>query len=96
MNINENYKKKILSMIAVFLPTAKIYLFGSRSKGTHHKTSDIDIALDTKEIINRRILIQLKNAIDTLNIPYTVDIVDLNNIPEDLKNEIVRDKKLWN
>ncbi len=38
---------------------------------------------------------QLKNAIEALNIPYDVDVVDFNNIPEALKAEIERIKVLW-
>ncbi len=95
MSIDECYKNKILSFIKAFLPNANIYLFGSRARGTHHETSDIDIAIDDKKIIDNNIIIQLKNGIDTLNIPYTVDVVDINNVSEILKKQIERDKVLW-
>ena len=96
MNINENYKQKIISLISAILPNAKIYLFGSRAKGNYHETSDIDIAIDNNKKIDRKIISQVKNAIDSFNIPYTIDIVDLNNVSETLKKQLERDKILWN
>lgn len=96
MNISDSYKQKIISFISAILPSAKIYLFGSRAKGNYHKTSDIDIAIDNKQKIDRKIISQIKNAIDSLNIPYTIDIVDLNNVSETLKKQLERDKILWN
>lgn len=96
MSINENYKQKIISLISAILPHAKIYLFGSRAKGNYHETSDIDIAIDNKQKIDRKIISQVKNAIDAFNIPYTIDIVDLNDVSETLKKQLERDKILWN
>ena len=95
MDIDNHYKEKLITFISAFLPYTKIYIFGSRARGSHHKTSDIDIALDNKDIIDPKIITQLKNSIDALNIPYKIDIVDINNISEILKKQIERDKILW-
>lgn len=36
----------IVKLLSVIFPEAKIYLFGSRARGTHKVTSDIDLAID--------------------------------------------------
>ena len=90
------YKKKIIEIILKYVPTAQIYLFGSRAKGTHHETSDIDIALDIKSKIERNVVLQIKSAIDALNIPYNIDIVDFRSVSEILRKQIERDRILWN
>jgi len=91
-----SYKQNIIKTILKYLPTALVYLFGSRAKGKHHDTSDIDIAIDNKTAIEKKTLLHIKNAIDSLNIPYTIDIVDLNNVSEVLKKQIEKDKISWN
>jgi uncharacterized protein len=90
------YKKDIIETLLKYLPEAYLYLFGSRAKGKHHETSDIDIAIDNKIKIENKIVFQMKNSIDSLNIPYSIDIVDFNNVSEILKKQIERDKISWN
>ena len=90
------YKKNIIEIILKYIPTTKIYLFGSRAKGNFHDTSDIDIAVNNKTKLERKTIFQIKNAIDSLNIPYKIDVVDINNVSEILKKQIERDKISWN
>jgi uncharacterized protein len=85
------YKKKIIDTILRYVPTARIYLFGSRARAVHNDTSDIDIAIDDSNKIDRRSMIQIKSAIDSLNIPYNVDVVDLKSVTENFKKQIEAD-----
>lgn len=47
--IDEKTKHKIIAVISALMPDVKIYLFGSRARGTNSRTADIDIALDGGE-----------------------------------------------
>lgn len=53
-------------------------LFGSRARGDYKENSDIDIVvincLDLKDKFN------IKNEIDLLDIPYTIDLVFIEDI----------------
>lgn len=89
------YKNDLIAIINKHLPNAKIYLFGSRARGTHNPGSDIDIAVDTGAPINWSILGELKEDIVESNIPLFVDIVDINNVSEDMKKQIKKDGVLW-
>ena len=60
-------------------------LFGSRARGDHKINSDIDLAISGKVTDKDKFLIQ--NEIDKLNIPYTIDLIFMN---ENIKEEIIK------
>ena len=88
-------QKTIINIVLKYLPKAKIYLFGSRSRKDHWPESDIDIAVDNNKKIESYTLSLIKEEIEESTIPYTVDIVDIHTISEDLKNKILKDGILW-
>ena len=57
----EDYKIKIIKIVEIFFPHAKIFLFGSYARGDYSTQSDIDI-------------------------------VDLNAVPTDLKENIHKER----
>ena len=88
-------KDSIIAIIKESLPHAHIYLFGSRARKDHKEESDIDIAIDNNKKIDSHILSTIKEQIEESTIPFTVDIIDLNSISEEFKNEILKDRVLW-
>ena len=50
-NLDEKTQKKIVAIISALIPQAKIYLFGSRARGTNSEWADIDIALDAGKLL---------------------------------------------
>lgn len=85
----------IVRVLSALFPKATIYLFGSRARKTHQPGSDIDIAIDAKEKLHFREIMQAKDVMEALRIPYKVDVVDLNNIPKDLHDEILKEGIKW-
>ena len=73
--------KKVFSVFSHFPHISKAILFGSRVKGTYKPFSDVDIAL-VGEALSLTDLLQLKNEIDDLLLPYEFDFC----IYKDLKN----------
>jgi type I restriction enzyme S subunit len=94
--VKEEYKKIIIKIIKSHLPNCTIYLFGSRSRTTHSPGSDIDIAIDATEKIDRHIIYKIKEEIEEKNIPFFVDIVDLQSSDENIKSQITKDGVIWN
>lgn len=88
-------KDKIIKIIEIFFPNAKIYLFGSRARADHTITSDIDLAIDTGSPISMTQKGQIVSMIDALNIPQKVDVVDFHRIPQALKENILKEGILW-
>lgn len=94
--INERDKQKIIGLIRVFLPDVKIYLYGSRARGTYKEHSDIDLALDTGEKVSRSILGEIRDVLAATNIIHSIDVVDLNGaISATLREAILKEKVLW-
>jgi len=88
-------KKILVELLKVLPPKTKIYIFGSYAKGTQTKASDIDLALDAGKKLSITEIARIRGVIEALNIPQTVDIVDMNTIPEELKKSILREGVLW-
>lgn len=72
-----------------------VVLFGSRAREDFNQVSDIDIGILPGKNFDRRKLNLLKDRIEDLNIPYTVDIVDLSRVSEDFKEKALREGVVW-
>lgn len=93
--INPEYKKEILRALEYHFPGAKVILFGSRARGTHKEGADVDIAVDAGSPILLREVGRARITLENLFIPLMVDLVDLNNAPERLKQQILKDGVVW-
>jgi len=94
--LNEEYKHKIIGILKILFPAAKFYLFGSRARGDFNDRSDIDIAVDNGVGRERLRLGEAKTVLEGLRIPYKIDLVDLNNIPDSMHQIILKEGILWN
>lgn len=88
-------QEKMIKLLKVLFPEAKIILFGSRARGDARPSSDVDIALDTGQKIHRLDIAQALNIVEALNIPEKIDIVDYRSVPEAMQKYIDRDGVLW-
>ncbi|EKD23320.1 MAG: DNA polymerase, beta protein [uncultured bacterium] len=91
----ENYKNTLIDIIHNRVPNCKIYLFGSRARGTNQTGADIDLALDAKSVIDISIFYKIQDDIEETTIPLTIDLVDLFSASETLKNEVKKEGVLW-
>lgn len=89
------HKDKIITIISMFYPEAKIYLFGSYARGDATRASDLDIAIDNKEKISIITREQIKSMIDALNLLQTVDVVDFQRVPKTMQDNILKEGILW-
>lgn len=88
MNIEDVIDKIIIVLIEKMEPK-KIILFGSRAKGLHRKGSDIDLAIEGGKILNLREMRKLKDSIEKISGLWSVDIVFLENLENNLKDVIL-------
>ena len=93
--IDKAIQEKIVDIISALIPNAKIYLFGSRARGTHSKWSDIDLALDTGKPLTNTNIDEVKSVLAATNIPYKVDVLDFQSVSTEMQTSIRRDGKLW-
>lgn len=95
MSLKQEYKNKIIAVITALFSDAKIYLFGSRARGTHDEWSDIDIAIDAGKKLRRADVGEARNMLIASNLPYKVDVVDVHGVSEEMKKMILHESVLW-
>ncbi len=88
INIDEKHFIMILTILKKYLASTDIvFAFGSRTKFTNKKYSDLDLA-----IVTDNNLLQLKESFEESDLPFTVDCLNYKNIPESFRKEIDRSK----
>ena len=94
------YQKSIQDLKSLIFETLKeenvtVILFGSRAREDFSRVSDIDVGILPGKNFDRRKLVFLKERIEDLNIPYTVDVVDLSKVSEVFKEKALREGVVW-
>lgn len=89
------HQDRIITIISMFFPKAKIYLFGSYARGDFTRSSDVDIAIDNGQPISLVEKAQVANMIDILNLTQNVDVVDFQSVPSRLQEKILKEGILW-
>lgn len=68
----------------------RVFIFGSRAKGTYHAGSDIDLVV-LNEDVSRDEMLHVKSELDDTNLPYKIDIIHYPSITgEELRQHILR------
>jgi len=88
-------KRKIIGILTVLFPEAKIYLFGSRAKGKARPFSDIDIALDAGKKLELARIGEVRDMFKESNIPFSFDFVDLQSVSQEFRDVVLKEGILW-
>ena len=86
---------KIISILSEYDNVIEsCFIFGSRARGDHKKSSDVDFAVILKANMEEE-LYRVTNAFEESSLVYTFDIINYMNISNDnLKNEIDNEGQL--
>lgn len=95
MHVKERYKDELVAIITKYLPDAKIYLYGSRARGTHRNGSDIDLAVDTGAKVDWKMMMKIEDEIDESTIPLFVDVIDIHDVGKKFLEEIRSEWIIW-
>ena len=96
-NLEDKYVRELKKIVKDFLKTedVKVFLFGSRARQDHNLFSDVDIGVFPADKSAWRKIVFLKERIEESNIPYKVEFVNLKEVSDDFKNEILKDAISW-
>jgi uncharacterized protein len=94
-NLSREDQNKIIALIKALIPHAKIYLFGSRARKTNTARSDVDIAIDAGKLLRRTAIDEAHSVLQASNLMYRVDVLDLHQVDEEMRKEIMKDALLW-
>jgi uncharacterized protein len=94
--IPDSVRTKIIALCAAIVPQAEVWLYGSRARGDHGVSSDIDLALDGHGLIPIVQMAELEDVLKASYIPYIVSLVDVRSISDKgFLESIVKDKIVW-
>ena len=71
----------------------KVWVFGSRANWTTKDSSDLDLAVEGDTRLDLKTISALEIAFEESDLPYTVDIVDLNRIGDSFR-QIVKSQRV--
>ena len=86
-------KKLVLSVLAPY--PVQVYLFGSYARGDYRISSDVDIAVAGAEALPAGMLAELRDSLEESNLPYRVDLIDLNDAGESFRSRVLEEGILW-
>lgn len=76
INLTPEQQIFIKTTVERFLPTAQVYLFGSRAVGHARAFSDLDIAIDAAKKLSFDQLFLIRRAFAESDLPFRVDVSD--------------------
>ena len=79
INLREQDRKTLLELAERHLPkNAELWAYGSRVKGTHHETSDLDLVvkMPAGETLDLDDLIHFQTAVQDSTLPILVQVFD--------------------
>ena len=79
LDLDPKYLEIVKSILADHFPECEIRAYGSRVSGKARKYSDLDISIVGGEKLDRRTLMDLRNAFDESDLPIRVDVHDWHN-----------------
>lgn len=89
--LEKKYKKRIDAFLLQY-PYA-FYVYGSRSRGTQKPTSDLDLCIFSE--VPLMVLAEIKEGLNNLMLPITVDLVAWHRLSDEFKSIIEKDLKAY-
>lgn len=74
---------------------ARVFLYGSRARGTATRTSDIDVGIVPDQPLPPGLLSDMREALEESTIPYPVEVVDLSRTDSQFRDRVLKDAIEW-
>jgi predicted nucleotidyltransferase len=81
----------LLEQIEKHIPKATVWAFGSRVKWSHRPASDLDLAVHCDKETAKKVLPKLNDVLQESDLPFKVQILDFNRLPENMQNNIKKE-----
>ncbi len=96
LDIRPEWLEIVRELLAVHVPDAEVWAYGSRVQGTSHDGSDLDLVVRNPLEIGtpQADLYSLREALRESGLPILVDVLDWARIPESFQREIARGEKV--
>lgn len=78
---------ELAQLLDRYLPNVQVWAFGSRVKGTARTNSDLDLVIFSRPE-QEQALYSLREALEESNLPFRVDLLVWDNLPDNFKTNI--------
>ena len=93
-DIRPDHLEIVQDILREHLPAGfKVWVFGSRAIWTTKDSSDLDLAVEGTDTLHYKAMVRLEVAFEESDLPYTVDVVDLNAVSPDFR-EVVEGQRV--
>ena len=93
VDIRSDHLETVQKILRSHLPDGvEVCVFGSRANWTTTDSSDLDLAVAGPAKLDYQVIADLEIAFEESNLPYSVDVVDLNAVSEDFKRIVDQQK----
>ena len=94
VDIRPDHIETVREILRAHLPAEfKVWVFGSRANWTTKDSSDLDLAVEGPASLGHKAMVALEVAFEESNLPFTVDVVDLNVVSHSFK-QIVKEQRV--
>jgi type I restriction enzyme S subunit len=90
LEVPEKYLSVIKDILGRLVPGYEVRAYGSRTSGSSHVGSDLDIVVVGKEPLDWKVMAKLRGKFEESNLPFSVDVLDWNTLPANFKDTITR------
>jgi uncharacterized protein len=73
--------------------TLKVWIFGSRARGTHRPYSDLDLLLEATPPLSETYLDRLNEDFEESELPYKVDLVPQEKLLDAYRGQVMTERK---
>ena len=88
LDLKPEYLELVKTIVGRYFPNCEVRAYGSRVSGNARKYSDLDISIVGPDELDRRQLMDLRNAFDESDLPIRVDIHDWQKTSESFQKII--------
>ena len=95
VDIRPDHLEIVQEILREHLPVGfKVWVFGSRANWTTKDSSDLDLAVEGTGTLDYKAMVGLEVAFEESDLPYTVDVMDLNAVSPEFKRIVEGQKVL--
>lgn len=87
IEISSSQSAELAQLLDRYLPNVQVWAFGSRVKGTARTNSDLDLVIFSRPE-QEQALYSLREALEESNLPFRVDLLVWDNLPDNFKTNI--------
>ena len=93
VDIRPDHLEIVQDILREHLPTdVRVWAFGSRANWTTKDSSDLDLAVEGATRLDNKVMSALEMAFEESDLPYFVDVVDLNTVGDAFKKIVVEQR----